>query len=205
VYTSPANDWLHGNCAQVQLADGSLVVSLRNQDWVIKIDFGYPNGNGTQNIKWRLGLGGDFTINSNVQFPWFSGQHDAEFQGTQVAGGPLATVMTVLDDGNTRVAQGGPGSRGAAYTVNEATMTASFYAEAGLTVFTHALGSAQQLPNKNYWYDAGWVVGPGNTFYEESSEYTPNGTLVYLVKAPATAYRSWRMPSMYSLSGTYEP
>ncbi len=200
----PANDWLHGNSVQYEAADGSLVFSMRNQDWVIKIDFG--NGNGTQNVLWRLGEGGDFTMLSAAPIPWFSGQHDPEFQGTQVAGGPMPQLMTMLDNGDTRVAQDpGTGSRGSAYAVDQTAMTVEFYFKTSLNVYSYGLGSAQILPNKNYWFDAGWLSTGPNEFFEQSTEYTPAGEIVYQVQAPTTAYRSWRMPSMYTISGTYEP
>jgi arylsulfate sulfotransferase len=187
---SPANDWLHANSAQYEPTDGSLVVSLRNQDWVIKIDYG--NGQGTQNVLWRLGVGGDFTMNSSIQYPWFSGQHDAEFQ----YGGE--TVMSVFDDGNTRLAQyPGQASRGQVLYVNQSTMTAGLILNQQLGVYSVALGSAQLLPNGNYWFDAGWThPQPSN---QESLEITPSGSVAYEIQGSSTSYRSWRMPDLYTL------
>jgi hypothetical protein len=67
----PAVDWLHVNAVSLSPADGNLIVSLRHQDWVIKID--YRNGAGDGHVIWRLGQGGDFTLNSvdptGVVFP----------------------------------------------------------------------------------------------------------------------------------------
>ena len=54
-------DWLHANAIAWSPADGDLLVSLRAQDWVIKID--YANGTGDGHVVWRLGQGGDFTVN----------------------------------------------------------------------------------------------------------------------------------------------
>ena len=53
-------DWLHANSIAWSPADGDLIVSLRSQDWVIKID--YANGTGDGHVVWRLGQGGNFTI-----------------------------------------------------------------------------------------------------------------------------------------------
>ena len=60
-------DWLHANSIAWSPADGNLIVSLRSQDWVIKID--YDNGTGDGHVVWRLGQGGDFTINSSGPVP----------------------------------------------------------------------------------------------------------------------------------------
>src|SRR5574340_128543 len=71
-----ANDWLHGNSLQLT-PDGHILYSARHQDWVIKID--YENGQGTGNVIWRLGNGGDFQLFGSGAQPWFSHQHDANF------------------------------------------------------------------------------------------------------------------------------
>ena len=60
-------DWLHGNSISWSPEDGDLLVSLRAQDWVIKID--YDNGNGDGHVVWKLGLDGDFTINARDTIP----------------------------------------------------------------------------------------------------------------------------------------
>src|SRR5262249_24232204 len=54
----PAVDWLHINNVDWSPADGHLIVSVRHQDWVVKID--YRNGAGDGHVVWRLGEGGDF-------------------------------------------------------------------------------------------------------------------------------------------------
>ena len=45
-----ANDWLHANAVQMT-PDGNIVLSERNQDWVLKIN--YKNGQGDGSISWR--------------------------------------------------------------------------------------------------------------------------------------------------------
>lgn len=184
--SSPANDWLHANSAQSE-PDGSLLVSLRDQDWVIKID------RGTGNILWRLGLSGDFAINSTDPYPWFSGQHDVEFQygGTQ--------VLTVFDDGNTRITENpGEHSRCQSYNIDQANLTASLLLNKDLGVYSFGLGSMQVLPNGNYTCDAGYMslTAP----YQESIEVAPYTAVAYKFKAQAPSYRAWRMPSLYTLA-----
>jgi arylsulfate sulfotransferase len=52
-------DWTHSN-AMIYTADGNLLVSMRDQSWILKRD--YANGSGTGDIIWRLGWEGDFAI-----------------------------------------------------------------------------------------------------------------------------------------------
>ena len=62
-------------------ADGNLIVSVRHQDWVIKID--YAHGHGDGHVIWRLGQGGDFAVISSDPSPWFSHQHYAHYRTTR--------------------------------------------------------------------------------------------------------------------------
>ena len=87
-------DWLHANSVSWSPEDDDLVVSLRTQDWVIKID--YANGTGNGHIIWKLGAGGNFTAIANTPDPWFSHQHDVRYINDN--------TLLVFDDGNTRQA-----------------------------------------------------------------------------------------------------
>src|SRR5262249_6459209 len=72
-----ANDWTHSNSLALT-PDDNFVISLRHQDWIIK--FSYQNGQGDGSLLWVLGKDGDFNVDSTNPDPWFSHQHDAEFQ-----------------------------------------------------------------------------------------------------------------------------
>ena len=61
------SDWLHANSVSWSPEDGDLIVSLRTQDWVIKID--YANGTGNGHIVWKLGAGGNFTAIASTAQP----------------------------------------------------------------------------------------------------------------------------------------
>ena len=192
-----AVDWLHGNSAQYQPSDGSLLISLRDQDWVIKID--YNNGQGTGDILWRLGAGGDFSINSTDPYPWFSGQHDVEFQ----YGGQQ--ILSLFDDGNTRVlSYPGQPSRGQVLNVDQTNMQVSLNLNAYLDSYSPALGTAQLLSNGDYSFEPGFL-NPGVHSYEQSIEVTPSTSVVYEFQGDNPAYRSWRMPSLYSLGTVSSP
>ena len=167
-------------------------MSLRHQDWLLKIDYNY--GAGTGNILWRMGLDGDFALigDANDNYPWFSHQHDAEWD----FGG---TNLSVFDNGNTRIAQNrGQHSRGQMLSVNEATMTATLVDNFDLGVFSVAYGTAQMLVNQN-----GAVTGMhfesgdlNNATTSQSQSYYPTG--VFNIKSSTTAYRSAQMHNMYS-------
>ena len=88
-------DWTHANSISWSPADGNLLVSLRNQDLAIKID--YANGTGDGHVIWRLGPGGDFQINSTAPSPWFSHQHDVRYIND--------TTLALFDNGNLRQAK----------------------------------------------------------------------------------------------------
>jgi len=105
-------DWLHSNSIAWSPSDGDLLVSMRAQDWVIKI--AYSDGTGDGHVVWRLGQGGDFTINSSDPNPWFSHQHDVRYINN--------TTILVFDNGNTRHATNpNANSRGQELVLNEQT------------------------------------------------------------------------------------
>ena len=106
----PSVDWLHINAVSWSPADGNLVLSVRHQDWVVKID--YRNGAGDGHVVWRLGQGGDFTLNSADPNAWFSHQHNAHFIDDD--------TLVLLDNGNTRRASDPTAnSRGQVWTLDE--------------------------------------------------------------------------------------
>ncbi len=187
-YLAPtANDWTHGN--SVQLApDGQIVYSARHQDWVLKID--YSNGNGTGSVLWRLGKDGDFTYLSDDPYPWFSHQHDANFQASNPA------RLLVFDNGNLRAGQGGK-SRGQVIELDSTQRTARLVLNADLGVLSIAVGSAQALQNGNYHFDAGIVI-ENNAMVAYSFEIDPTGKVLFKTRAPVLLYRTFRMNDMYS-------
>jgi arylsulfate sulfotransferase len=186
-YLAPqANDWLHGNSLQFT-PDGNILYSVRHQDWLVKIDFN--NGQGTGAIIWRLGKDGDFRVNSADPDPWFSHQHDAQYE----AGDP--STLTVFDDGNLRYAADPTAhSRGQAWQLDEQGLVATPVLNADLGGYALALGSAQTLLDGNYHFDLGWL--PDNS--TQALEVDPVGNIVYALRVGAQEYRSFRMKDLYS-------
>ena len=46
-------DWTHTNAVLYSKDDGNLIISIRHQNWLVKID--YNNGAGAGDILWKLG------------------------------------------------------------------------------------------------------------------------------------------------------
>lgn len=184
---SRANDWLHANSLQFT-PDGNILMSLRHQDWVIKID--YRNGAGTGQILWRLGKDGDFQARSDDPNPWFSHQHDA-----QVVDTPDGPVLIVFDNGNIRQASDpNAHSRGQVWRLDEVNRIATPVLNADLGAYSFALGSAQRLPNGNYHFELGILPDRSS----QSVEVDPSGRLVYNMAVSDPLYRTFRMTDLYT-------
>ena len=196
----PAVDWLHLNAVSLSPTDGDLVLSLRHQDWVIKID--YRNGAGDGHVIWRLGAGGDFAVNSADPSPWFSHQHNAHFIDDH--------TLILFDNGNLRQA-GDPSahSRGQVWSLDETTMTATLVLNADLGSYSGALGAAERLSNGDYSFTLGanGPVPPPPRPPSHTVEVSPTGVKSYDLAAGTPEYRSYRLRTLYegiddALAGT---
>jgi Arylsulfotransferase (ASST) len=183
----PAVDWLHINAVSWSPEDGDLVLSLRHQDWVIKID--YANGAGDGHVIWRLGQGGDFTVNSTDPNPWFSHQHDAHLID--------ASTLILFDNGNTRRA-GDPTahSRGQVWKIDEQTMTATLVVNVDLGNYSPMFGAAQRLSNGDYAFTSG-AQGQAPKLFGQSIEVRPDGSKAYALQVNKGEYRSFRIGTLY--------
>ena len=196
-----AQDWLHGN--SIQLAgDGSILLSLRHQDWVI--DINYANGTGDGSVIWRMGNGGDFTMNNAVinplcstpeqqqEYAWFSHQHDANFQ----SGGE--SVLSVFDNGTTWVKDCDPSghSRGYVLTVDVPNRSVTPLLIQDLGAYSNGLGTAELIPGSpNYHFLNGQI---NRATLSQNPEITPGGVVEFNMQADHQAYRSYRMRDLYT-------
>jgi len=201
-----ANDWLHSNTVYYIPADGNLLISMRNQDLVVKVD--YRDGTGTGAVLWRLGKDGDFTMTGTSDpYPWFSHQHDVGYQ-TGISNTAPTQVLSLFDNANTRAAPppvgiGAGNSRGYVLSIDHTNMTVTPLLLADLGTYSHSVGSAQRLSNGNYHFESGNINAPDGlvTNTSQSVEVIPdsvNGTLDYTLLKNSIAYRSYRMTSLYS-------
>jgi hypothetical protein len=181
-----AVDWLHANAIAWSAADENLLISLRHQDWLIKID--YAGGEGDGHIIWRLGKDGDFTINSADPYPWFSHQHNPHYLDD--------CTLALFDNGNTRCfGVQECHSRGQVLILDEQHFTASSVVNLDLKNYSNALGSAERLPNGNFIFTSGSQGDPPSL--GQSIEVLPDGTQTYVLEVGALEYHSSRMSDLY--------
>ena len=180
-----AVDWLHENAVSWSPADGNLIVSVRHQDWVIKID--YARGRGDGHVIWRLGQDGDFAVSSSDPSPWFSHQHYSHYLDD--------STLILFDNGNTRQAvDPNAHSRGQVWRLDEDARTATLVVNLDVGNYSPELGTAERMPNGNYVFDSG---SQGGGLFGQSIEMLPNGTRVYVQEVAARDYRSFRMTNLY--------
>ncbi|MGH9433387.1 MAG: aryl-sulfate sulfotransferase, partial [Terriglobia bacterium] len=125
-------DWTHTNAVIYSPSDGDLIVSMRHQNWIVKVN--YDNGKGNGDIVWKLGEGGDFTLQGGTDpIDWFYAQHAVKLLSPNSVG---TYKLGMFDNGNDRIVDqnndvcGSPGVQACYSTVpifqiNETAKTAS--------------------------------------------------------------------------------
>lgn len=185
-------DWLHSNSLQLA-PDGNILISVRHQDWVVKID--YRNGEGDGAVVWRLGPEGDFRLEGGDAEAWFTHQHDAQMLADGV-------TMLVYDNGNTRISRNRDQgtSRGQVWRLDEAARVAYLVTNADLQANSAALGNAQTLPNGNYHFNSGFLPNPANRAQRitQALEVDSSGNIVWGMQINAQQYRNFRVDDLYT-------
>jgi hypothetical protein len=194
-------DWTHSN-ALVLTADGNLLISMRHQSWILKLD--YANGTGTGKILWELGESGDFTLAGGDPSEWFYGQHDPVILNTN----GTQTTLAVYDDGNFRIDASGVAcgssasapacySRAVIYQIDESAKTASVAWQDLPGFFSSWGGSIGTLSNGDVEFDSSQ---PFNAIASQIMEVTPTSVPQTVWQMNITgewAYRGKRIPSLY--------
>lgn len=200
------SDWTHGNALVYSPDDGNLLFSMRNQNWVVKIN--YLDGKGDGSILWHLGPDGDFTLpNGQGPIEWNYGQHDPSIQSPNSSG--IFSLM-VFNNGDNRLVDsnndicGSPGviacySSVPIYQLNEYTMTANVLWEDNLSpAYSICCGDALILPNGNVEFDVAYDVNTPNVSYIEEVTQTSTPELIWRMNITGQlAYRGIRTPSLY--------
>jgi hypothetical protein len=200
-------DWTHSNAVAYSASDGNLLLSIRHQSWILKID--YNNGTGSGNVLWRLGYQGDFTLaQGDDPSLWFSFQHFPSI----ISQSGSQTTMAIWDNGNARVTDtsgttcGGPGlpcySRATVFQIDESAKVANLQWADSPGYFGTWGGSINQLPNGNIEFDANSLLFPPSPdIASEVQEITqiPSPELIWKmdISIPMYAYRTYRIPSLY--------
>ena len=195
-------DWTHSN-ALVYTADRNLLISMRNQSWILKLD--YANGTGSGNVLWKLGQEGDFTLLGSDSSQWFYGQHYPVI----VTGDASVATMAVYDDGNARIAADGtacgtpPGSSLLQpcrdLPVDESTNLASVQWQYLPDFFSFWGGSIDILSNGNVEFASSAPSNfAGSQIFEVTSDNPQVVWQMNIVGGPGVgAYRGYRIPSLY--------
>jgi arylsulfate sulfotransferase len=199
-------DWTHGNALAYSPDDGNLLFSMRNQNWIVKIN--YQDGEGDGSILWRFGPGGDFTLpNGEAPINWNYGQHFVTIQSLNSTG---IFSMMFFDNGNNRLMDSnndvcGTGAVGLCYSsvpifqVNEYDKTASVTWQHGLSpAYSICCGDALVLPDGNVEYDVAYDVNTPNVSYIEEITQTDAPELLWKMSVTGQiAYRGYRISSLY--------
>ena len=91
-------DWTHSNAMLYSSDDHNLLLSMRHQNWIIKINF--QDGTGSGDVMWKLGYQGDFKlVNATDPTDWFYAQHGMNFITANTTGD---FKLTLMDNGNDR-------------------------------------------------------------------------------------------------------
>jgi hypothetical protein len=197
-------DWTHSNAVVYEPNDGNLLLSMRHQSWVLKID--YANGTGTGNVISRLGWQGDYALTQNGVPTtdtnlWFSFQHFPSI----VSQNGSQTTLAIWDNGDARVdsngniCTGGCYSRATIYQVDDSAMVGDLLWADAPGYFSLWGGSISQLENTNVEFDLN-APSPSTTFASEVQEVTQTSSPQIVWKmdiAPVNAYRAYRIPSLY--------
>lgn len=209
-------DWTHSNALLYSPSDSNLIISMRHQSWVLKVD--YNNGTGTGNILWRLGYQGDFALRqagvpTDDPSLWFSFQH---FPSLVSQSGPQ-TTLSIWDNGDNRVlntdgelcidprnGNSYPAcySRPTVFQVDESAMVADLQWANSLPYYSVWGGSINQLSNGNIEFDLNApAVPPNANVASEVQEVTQtdNPQVIWQmdISTPTFAYRAYRVPSLY--------
>ncbi|MGH9514435.1 MAG: aryl-sulfate sulfotransferase [Terriglobales bacterium] len=189
-------DWTHANTIAYSADDGNIVLSLRNQSWIIKID--YAKGAGKGDVVWRLGYQGDFTLlDSTSPADWFFAQHYANFFYGQSGG---QSRLAVFDNGNNRfpdfsgnICPSNVGevqypwmtffgrhvpdcySRPAVFAINEAERTARLL-WSRIVPYSYWGGVTMETPTSNIFFD---ISSPSEHIVRIEKHKLPLATLIF--------------------------
>jgi hypothetical protein len=214
-------DWTHTNAILYSPTDGNLIISIRHQNWLVKLP--YENGTGSGNAIWKLGavlpgdtgadvanftlLNADGTPDTNAT-DWFFAEHGPSFTTTNTSG---QFGLILFDNGDDRgvldVTGGTCGVTGQPacfstvpiFNLDETAFTATLVSNQTTPDYSYFGGNAEILKNGDVEFDeAGSVPLPANAaaIFEVTQTSSPQ-TVWQMHITGQVAYRVFRMPSLY--------
>jgi arylsulfate sulfotransferase len=198
-------DWTHANGMLYSSDDHNLLLSMRHQNWIVKIEF--LDGAGSGKVMWRLGHDGDFKlVNGNDPPDWFYAQHGMNYFTPNTTG---VFRLGLFDNGNDRLFPSGqvhcaPGSpvpptcysSVPAFEINENAMTATLVKHyvPPPNYFSFFGGNAELLANGDI--EADFAATNSGAIVQELDPATLQ--MVWQGSTPkAFQYHASRMPSLY--------
>jgi len=197
-------DWTHTNAILYSADDGNLIISIRHQNWLVKVD--YANGTGAGDIIWHLGYQGDFTLVGGTDpTDWFYAQHGPSFATTNTTG---TFSLALFDNGDDRVFAPGVtcGTTGAPpclystvplLQIDETAKTATFTSHLTAPTYSFFGGNVAVLANGNEEFcEAAGGNGADGEIYEVTQGSSAQ-TVWHMQVTGQDAYRGQRIPSFY--------
>jgi arylsulfate sulfotransferase len=199
-------DWTHSN-ALLYTDDGNLLLSIRHQNWIIKID--YKNGQGAGDILWHLGDGGEFTLAGGTDpTDWSYAQHGPAFFSRSSS---HVFDLGVMDNGDDRNFPNEENCMVAGFTlcpfttvpiyhIDEEAMTATIVFHDIPGQYSNFGGDVASLENGNVEIDlcedTTATVQPSALVSEVTRDANPQ--VVWKMNVTGqNGYRIFRMPSLY--------
>ena len=208
-------DWTHSNALVYSPDDGNILLSMRHQSWILKLN--YSNGAGDGSILWHLGYEGDFALDvagvvTDDPGEWFSFQH---FPSLVSQNGSL-TTLAVWDNGDFRLNNAGMAcglagggqiipcySRATIFQVDEGSLVANLAWNDQQQLYGLWGGSINQLANGNVEFDLNSPATPPSpnvaSRVQEVTQTSSPQVIWQMDVSPSTsnAYRAYRVPSLY--------
>jgi hypothetical protein len=200
-------DWTHTNAIVYTPDDHNILVSMRHQNWVVKVD--YNDGAGTGNVLWTLGHGGTQNpltlVGGTDPTDWNYAQHAPAVVGPTSAG---IFSLVMMDNGDDRMFPDGglcgTGSEPACYStvpvfqINETAKTATltFHQTAPTSLYNSWGGNAEPMDNGNIEYDLCGTVS-GSDIFEVTPDSANPTTVWHMHMTGNNSYRGFRISSLY--------
>lgn len=202
-------DWTHSNAIIYSRDDGNIILSVRHQNWLLKIN--YNNGQGDGSIIWHLGEGGDFQLVGGTDpTDWFWAQHGPQFVSANTTG---VFSLSVFDDGDDREFPAGASgaqpqanclsniacySTGEVLQLDESAKTATITFHDFPNLYSFWGGNAEVLGNGDFEYDLCAAAPGGNAVVLELPQQESSRQIAWQMNvAGDDTYRAYRLPSLY--------